>query len=103
MLLVDLFFPLPGAVVPRFRQTRGIVNPYFLLLVPWSAFVGVPRCLELLLTRQSAEHGAVEPQNGMSFPHSVDTPWSVHRPNLSRNQWRKEQMANECVTMELRD
>jgi hypothetical protein len=25
----------------------------------------------LLLTRQSAEHGAVEPRNGMSFPHSV--------------------------------
>jgi hypothetical protein len=48
--------------VPRFRQSRGIGSPYLLLLVPWLAIVGVPRCLKLLLTRQSAEHGAVEPQ-----------------------------------------
>jgi hypothetical protein len=35
----------------------------------------------LLLTQQSAEHGAVEPQHGMSFPHSVSPSPSVHRPN----------------------
>jgi hypothetical protein len=40
------------------------------------------RCLLLLLTWQSAEHGAVEPQNGMSFPHSVSPLPSVHRPNI---------------------
>jgi hypothetical protein len=64
MLLVDLKkIPLPGAVVPRFRQTRGIVNPYFvfaahaLFVLCWRSSL-----LKMLLTRQSAEHGAVKPQ-----------------------------------------
>jgi hypothetical protein len=37
--------------------------------------------LYTLLTQQSAEHGAVKPQNGMSFPHSVSPSPSVHHPN----------------------
>ena len=56
-------FPLPGAVVPRFRQTRGSVSPY------WFAARAVVGCRWrssllklLLLTRQAAEHGAVEPR-----------------------------------------
>ncbi len=42
------------------------------------------RCtlLYTMLTRQSAEHGADEPKNGMSFPHSVSPSPSVHRPNF---------------------
>ena len=56
-------FPLLGAVVPRFRQTRGSVSPYW-----FAARAVVGRCLRssllklLLLTRQAAEHGAVEPR-----------------------------------------
>jgi len=49
--------------VPHFRQTRGIVSPYFFS----ARAVGGRRWLSsllklLLLTRQAAEHGAVEPQ-----------------------------------------
>ncbi len=36
--------------------------------------------LYTMLTRQLAEHGAVKPQNGMSFPHSVSPSPSVHCP-----------------------
>jgi len=63
MVLVDFFFPLPGAVVPRFRQTRGSVSPYC-----FSVRAVVGRRLRssllklLLLTRQAAEHAAVEPR-----------------------------------------
>jgi hypothetical protein len=49
--------------------------------------------LYTMLTRQSAEHGAVKPQNGMSFPHSVSPSPSVHRPKeicSARQTWSTE-------------
>ena len=39
------FSTLLGAVVPRFRQTRGIASPYLFLLVPLAAVVGFLRLL----------------------------------------------------------
>jgi hypothetical protein len=54
--------------------------------------------LMLLPTRQSAEHGAVEPQNGMSFPHSMSPLPSVHRPNQVPD-WTSTLAQLDCTTL----
>ncbi len=65
------------------REMRQELEERYACKMPHLSNRAVAPMLALLytmLTRQSAEHGAVEPQNGMSFPHSVSPLPSVHRP-----------------------
>ncbi len=54
--------------------------------------------LYTMLTPQSAEHGAVKPQNGMSFPHSVCPLPSVHCPNQV-SDWTSTLAWLDCTTL----
>jgi hypothetical protein len=69
--LLVLVFPFSLFYWAALPFDAGDCYPCFLLLLPTLVVVISASLLNLLLlTRQSAGHGAVDP-NGMSFPHSV--------------------------------
>ncbi len=84
---------LPGLV------PRDPGSPLTQKVVHWLKLKGGEwALLYTMLTRQSAEHGAVEPQNGMSFPHSMSPSPSVHHPNQV-SDWTSTLARLDCTKL----
>ena len=82
MALVDFIFPSPRCRRAALPSDAGDCQSLFVAARAVSGLRWRSSLLRIATNPAISRAWCCRAPNGMSFPHSVDTSWSVHRPKL---------------------